>query len=328
MAVYAYGEPKGNQQFVYDSLVKDGISRFLWSWYHDSNLKRLRSVPRDQMTADEQATWSKGHRLLDFRVGDWVLHKNVPEWGQITAARLSSEYFYQAEMPAQHPDGRQCFHVDKVFTFARGDGRVHPLFRAKLNVMGAMYQIRDEKEFYESLIALGYKPDDIDKKRLEELDATTDGDANHFKRELNEVFSDLTDVIQRNHPGKKLEGFLAEVFRKIPGVLEVKENGSGWKSDFGADLLVKSKKGLDVIQVKSYVGEVYDTHCVVQLEDAINHYNATRGIIITTGESTLALTTEIKKLAEKMRKQNVEVRLMSGGNVAKFVCKNAFDLLI
>ena len=80
MAVYAYGEPKGNQQFVYDSLVKDGISRFLWSWYHDSNLKRLRSVPRDQMTADEQATWSKGHRLLDFCVGDWVLHKNVPEW--------------------------------------------------------------------------------------------------------------------------------------------------------------------------------------------------------------------------------------------------------
>ena len=244
------------------------------------------------------------------------------------SARLSSEYFYQAEMPAQHQDGRQCFHVDKVFTFARGDGRLHQLFYAKLNVRGAWHQIRDEKEFYESLIAVGYKPDDIDKKRLEELDAATDGDANHFKRELNEVFSDLTGVIQRNHPGKKLEGFLAEVFRKIPAVIEVKENGSGWKSDFGADLLVKSKKGLDVVQIKSYVGEVNSTNAVAQLEMAINHYNATRGIIITTGESTPALTAEVKKLAEKMRKQNVDVRLMSGSNVAKFVCKNAFDLLI
>ena len=233
------------------------------------------------------------------------------------SARLSSEYFYQAEMPAQHQDGRQCFHVDKVFTFARGDGRLHPLFYAKLNVRGAWHQIRDEKEFYESLIAVGYKPDDIDKKRLEELDAATDGDANHFKRELNEVFSDLTGVIHRNHPSKKLEGFLAEVFRKIPAVIEVKENGSGWKSDFGADLLVKSKNGLDVIQVKSCVGEVNSTTAVAQLEMAINHYNATRGIIITTGESTPALTAEVKKLAEKMRKQNVDVCLMSGSNVAR-----------
>ena len=96
MAIYAYGDPQdGARKFVYDSLVNDKISRFLWSWYHDCDLNRLARVPRNNMTADEQISWSKGHRLLEFRPGDWVIHKNVPEWGQCTVARLSSEYFYQ-----------------------------------------------------------------------------------------------------------------------------------------------------------------------------------------------------------------------------------------
>ncbi|MBQ3726352.1 MAG: restriction endonuclease [Selenomonadaceae bacterium] len=332
MAVYAYGDPdpegrSGNRKFVYDSLVNDKISRFLWSWYHDSNLNRLKNIPRDEMTADEKATWSKGHRLLDFRPGDWVLHKNVPQWGQVTAARLSSEYFYQAEMPAQHQDGRQCFHVDKVITFARGDGRLHALFNTKLKVMGAMYQIRDEKEFYESLIAVGYKLDAIDEKRIAGLEVNTDGDADYFKRELNEVFGDLAEVIQRNYPDKKLEGFVAEVFRKIPDVTEVKENGSGWKTDFGADLIVHSKNHLTVVQVKSYVGKVWDTRGVDQLETAIENFNATRGILITTGESTPDLKTAIKKLTDKMSKKNVTVKLIAGSNFAKFVCRYGLDLL-
>ena len=30
------------------------------------------------MTADEKASWKYGRRLLSFKPGDWVLHKNVP----------------------------------------------------------------------------------------------------------------------------------------------------------------------------------------------------------------------------------------------------------
>ena len=30
------------------------------------------------MTADEKSSWKYGRRLLSFKPGDWVLHKNVP----------------------------------------------------------------------------------------------------------------------------------------------------------------------------------------------------------------------------------------------------------
>ena len=74
MAFYAYGDPQeGARQFVYDSLVNDKISRYLWSWYPNCDLNRLAKLSRDNMTADEQTSWSKGHRLLGFRPGDWVI---------------------------------------------------------------------------------------------------------------------------------------------------------------------------------------------------------------------------------------------------------------
>ncbi len=69
MAIYAYGEPKGNQQFVYNSLVKDKVSRFLWNWFDNCDLNRLKN-PEERRTVDERTDWSKGQRLLNFRAGD------------------------------------------------------------------------------------------------------------------------------------------------------------------------------------------------------------------------------------------------------------------
>ena len=388
MAIYAYGEPKGNQQFVYDSLVKDGISRFLWSWYHDSNLKRLRNVPRDQMTADEQATWSKGHRLLDFRVGDWVLHKNVPEWGQITTARLSSEYFYQAEMPAQHQDGRQCFRVDKVFTFTNDyteQGLHKVLYNEIAGKQGALYQVTCDREFYETIIALKvklkdkteFKLDDVDRRNIKACGGVSkkvfdSSWKNHFKREVyellernnllndvakiikrytnpdernraicdlferNGLLGDLTTIIQRSHPRKILEGFVAKVLRKIYPNDTVFENGSGWKSDHGADLIVGNLiDGTSiiyrplVIQVKSYVGEVDAPRCidniVAQLEDAIKYYSANDAILITTGYSTPALEAAIEKLENDM---NTDIDIIAGDDFARLVLRSTgLDLL-
>lgn len=333
MAVYKYGDPDpenqwGNRKFAYDSLINDKISRFFWSWFDDCDLHRLKNIPPEKMSVDEQTAWNKGHRLLDFRRGDWVIHKNVPERGKCTAVRLSGEYFYK-NPPVYQNDGRQCFDVDRIFTFSLKDERVHPLFRSKVNVMGALTRIYDEKEFYESLIALGYKIDETDKKRLAELNVYTENiDENHFKRAVNEILEDLTRVIQNNHPDKELERFLGDVIRKIPGVKEVKNNGFGWGSDHGADLIVKTEKNLIVVQVKSYVGEVWANNCVEQLKEAIEHFKATKGIIITTGQSTPALDSAVKKLAKEMSKKNIEVRLIFGVGFAKFVLKYGLDLLI
>ena len=373
MAIYAYGEPKGNQQFVYDSLVSQNISRFLWSWYHDCNLNRLKDIPWDRMSSDEKESWKHGYRLLSFRPGDWILHKNVPQWGQVTAARLSSEYFYQNPLPAPGKDGRQCFHVNKIFTFNRRDGRVHPdLYRKIANVRGYLYQVYSEKEFYESLAELGYKFDEADYKaavqvgavfaRRESLSVSNLTESKpvevkpivtvtpnvvktasfskdiFLNREANEILSDLTKSIYRNKPDKRLENFLAEVFRRIPGVTEVIENGSGWGTDYGADLIIKYNleriKGVEleeqtwVVQVKSYDGKHNNANGVDQLRTAIEKFDATLAILITTAERTQILETAFNNLADEMSKKNVAVHLIAGVEVAQFVLRYGLDLLI
>lgn len=378
MAVYAYGNPDpeerwGTKKFVYDSLVNQNISRFMWSWFDNCDLNRLKNVPPNRMSPDERESWSHGHRLLDFQPGDWVIHKHVPEYGKMTAARLSSVYFYQAQVP--YGNGRQCFHVDKVFTFDKNDERVYPLFRAKLNVMGAMYRIRDEKEFYESLYELGYKFDDADYEAARAVSAdifpsvtseqpsqtVTDTSSSQtvvkpfvaesiadvtvprtkgsfLEREFKQILGDITTKIQHNHPGKDLEGFLAEVFRRIPGVTGVKENGSGWGPDYGADLIVKYNieriKGVEleeqtwVVQVKSYTDKHDNTNGVDQLRMAIEKFDATLAILVTTGERTQTLETAFNNLADEMSKKKVAVHLIAGVEVAQFVLRYGLDLLI
>ena len=372
MSIYAYGEPKGNQQFVYDSLVNQNISRFLWSYFDNCDLKRLKDVPWDRMSPDEKESWKHGHRLLSFRPGDWVLHKNVPQWGQVTAARLSSEYFYQNPLPAPGKDGRQCFHVDRVFTFDRKDGRVHPNLYRSITARSYLHQVYSDKEFYESLAELGYKFDEADYKAAAQVGAIFSGKESlpvsksteskpievkplvtvtptvaktasfskdiFLNREANEILGDFTKSIYRNKPGKRLENFLAEVFRRIPGVTDVDENGAGGGPDYGADLIVKYNleriKGVEleeqtwVVQVKSYSGEHWDTNAVAQIKTAIEVFNANVGIIITTGERTQALETACDKLSEEMSKKNVSVHLIAGVEVAQFVLRYGLDLLI
>ena len=78
-----------------------------------TNLNRLKNVQWDSMTADEKSSWKYGRRLLSFKPGDWVLHKNVPEYGKVTAARLSSEYFYQNPLPSRVRTGGNALKLTK-----------------------------------------------------------------------------------------------------------------------------------------------------------------------------------------------------------------------
>ena len=164
MKIFAYGEPdEVAKKFIIESL-KEHVSRFCYSWFDDCNLIRLANVPTHQMSADEQEAWLRGKRLLTLQPGDWILHKNVPERGTVTAVRICSEYFYDANPKPLNADGRQdarhCFHVDKIFEFSRD--AVHPTFAKKLKVMGSLYQVKPEKLFYESMQALGMPFDQLD----------------------------------------------------------------------------------------------------------------------------------------------------------------------
>ena len=439
VAIYAYGQPYNygqtntkNVKFIYNSLINEGISRFLYSWYDDCDLRRLEKLRYYQMTADEQATWDHAHKLLQFKIGDWVCHINVPAYNKVTVAQITSEYFYQANLPPNANDGRHCFNVDTVTTFDRNDKRVHNLISRRLKLQGSLWQIDEEAEFFATLAELKNsttlespffkreiqptvdeitkRVDDVPESELLEIlneqfknsafvfnppfnrnkdtlapqifdkeivtqfkamlktrnkkclkIITTENYDEPLKNKMkanclmngilaeiefikiipmeiilrntpdiipDNILDEITKIIQKNFPAKLLENFLAQIFRKIPKITNVKENGIRWGGDFGADLILSYSNGIKgVVQIKSYVGEHWETNAVTQLETAIEKYNADKGILMTTGTKTPNLMQAFDNLDTKMSQRKIKLTLISGKDFAKFIIKHGYDIL-
>ena len=319
MAVYVYGGPKDENlvKFAYDSLVKDGISRFFWSYEERFDLDRLTHKAWAELDDEEYEARAKSEFLLNIRPGDYVIHVNVPEWGEVTAGRVTEGYFFQKELPAGHKDGRHCLKVEDVFTFNRNDSRVHPMVSRRLKLRGAHWQMYCENEFFDSLAR---------------VKSSSDNTASFMDKELHSVFSSFAETIQRNHPGKSLEGFIAKVFRNVPGVIDVKENGSGFKSDHGADLIVRYNNGIAdfgseeimVVQIKSYEGEIWNTEAADQIQTALSYFGASSGAVITTAKSTPAIEEAIASAEQEADKP---IYLMACEDLARFVLTYGMDLL-
>ncbi len=322
--VYAFNKP-GDEiiPFVYDSLTKDHISRYMYSWIPDCDLNRLKDVSWQEMSKHERDCWSHAHRLLDFKKGDWILHINVPEYGKVTAGRIVGEYTYQENLPSPWTDGRYTFAVEDVFTFDRNDPRVHPYLSSRLKLQHSLWQIYCVDEFERSL------------KLLREETTQEVSEKFHLEQETGELLQGFTKRLQANNPGKRLEHLMAEIFRNIPGVTDVKENGSGWGTDYGADLIVTYKAGVVseleseqnlVVQIKSYEGDHWNTEAIGQLKTAIGKFEASMGLIITTGNRTEALEKAFAELSKEL--EGTPIYLMAGSEVAKFVMKYGIDVLL
>lgn len=126
---------------------------------------------------------------------------------------------------------------------------------------------------------------------------------------------------------------MADVFRVIPGVVEVLENGSpGWRTDHGADLIIDMVTSLGtlefeqriVVQVKSYSGRHEQLDAVGQVESGIKEFEATAGLIVTTAERTEALEERIAEVSQDIDRP---IELLAGDEVAKFVLRHAPDKL-
>ena len=93
-----------------------------------------------------------------------------------------------------------------------------------------------------------------------------------------------------------MEYLICKLFKNVPNVVETYVNGSGWGTDFGADVVVKYTSCLGilnlqheetlVIKVKSYEGEHWNTNFVNQIKTAMEKFKAHCGLIITTAKST------------------------------------------
>ncbi len=326
MTIWAFNQPAEEYiEFVRDS-VRSGVSRFGWSWFEEADLNTLKHKKWEEMSKDEQEVWSKSAFLLDVAEDDWIVHINIPEWGKCTAAKVIKPYYF--EKKAIKEDFRHCVGVnlESVTEFDRNDQNVHPLLSRKLKLRGRFWRIYCEKEFFQSL------------KNLKEnaIDIGSESKGTFFlKTELSEPLKQITELIHKNHDGKNLEKFMADVFREVPFVENVIENGFGWGTDYGADLIVEYRSGLPinglekiekiVVQIKSYEGEHWETHAVEQIEEAINQYEANAGMLITTAEKTVPLQEAIDRLASKIEKP---IALLAGEDIARFVLKYYGDELL
>lgn len=327
MAIWAFNLP-GNQyvDFIKKSL-EQGISRFGWGYIDSADLRKLSLKHWSEMTEHEMKIFKKASFLRNIKKGDWIVHINIPKMGRVTAGQVIEEYNFE-EQNNEISDFRHFFKLDlkTIVEFNRNNQNVHPLISRKLKLRGRYWRIYTEKEFFESLDNL--------KNNVVAIEGNSSIGLYYFKTELEAILKSISTSIHNTHPEKKLEPFLATIFRNVPNVTDVKVNGSGWGTDYGADIIVKYNTGIElldlmkeetlVVQVKSYEGKHIKLDAVSQIKTAIQTFEASYGIIITTAESSENIEIEIEKVENEI---NVPIRLIAGVDVAKFVLKYGADQL-
>ncbi len=296
--------------------VKNGKSRFGWS-------------QRDEHNLNLKENWTDWHSkqlfLLQIKKGDWIVHINTPVWGKCITAQVMSEYDFDDGLEFDWgSDFRHCFDidVDTIVEFDRKDKNILP--SVNLYPRQRYHRIYAVNDFLKSIDNL--------KHNKVNLSAGESKEEYHLKEKTDKYLKEITGLIHEMHKSKSLERFLAKVFRKVPGVIDVNENGFGWGTDYGADLIVTMRLSIGnlefenkiVVQVKSFEGEHYDLEAIEQVKTGIEKYDATAGMIITTAQRTEVLEEKIQKISNEI---GCPIDLLSGEDVAIFVIKNAIDLL-
>lgn len=329
MAIYAFNDPNDKSKvFVGKSLTEQCVSRFGWSWFETANLHHLKKCSWEEMSDEEILVWNKTNFLFGIKKGDWIVHINVPYWGSCILAQVESEYYFDPNETEIH-DFRHCLKInpDTIIQFERNDEEIHPIISRKLKLRGRYWRIYNEKEFFESIENL---------KNGTKINKAGESKGIHYlKKEINPFLVEITKRIQRTHPEKNLEYLICDLMKNVPNVTEAYVNGSGWGTDYGADVIVKYNSGLGllnlqkqetlVIQVKSYEGIHYDIHSVNQIETAIEKFGADSGLLITTANKSDELEKAIEELSNKTNKP---IALMAGEDVAKFILKFENGMLL
>ena len=320
--VWAFNKPDTEEKvrLLYES-VGEGKSRFGWSSKNNHNLKI------DQEN-NWKNNWTEEHPrqlfLLSIKPGHWIVHIHMPSDGKCVAARVVSEYgFDEGINTSDGQDFRHFFQIDveSIVEFERSSKKVHSA--VNLTPMQRYHQVYAVEEFMESIEAI---------KDDKEIKIEGSRERHDLLNESDKILEQIPCLIHRTHRGKKLESFLAEVIRKIPGVSDVKENGSSGRTEHGADLIVTTSmsvgrleiKNTIVVQVKSYRGDVSDTKAVDQIKRAIDHYKASAGMIITTGERTETLGNAVANAGKEL---GCYIDLLAGKELAQFVIRYAPDQL-
>ncbi len=306
--------------------LESGEGRFGWSDEKTADLyllkDRVESKGWNDLSGKEKACYQIF--LLDLQAGDYVVYINIPEWGKCTLAKVNGPYKWRYE----DKDFNHRFPVDpdSIQVFDRNDKHVHPALSARLKLQRRWWRIYLEKEFAELLSSLN--SGDVEETR------TPAHNLKFLSKEIQPLLAEITNRIHHTHPNTDLEILMGEVFKEVPGVVDVQKKGGA--GDHGADLLVKYKYGLPVVgleqdhvlvvQVKSFEGEHFATQAVDDIRRAFEHYpQAKMGLIVSTASSsTEQLDAELNKLVVDEGK---DVALLVGSELSVFILRYGAKLL-
>ena len=309
---------------TYDFLQK-GVGRFGWSGVETADLRTLQSrIDAGNSLTDKE--WDCYHPfLLSIEKNDYVVYINIPEWGKCTLARVTDPYFWSYE----DNDFNHRFSIDpeSVLVFDRNDSIVHPQLSRKLKLQGRWWRIYDLRKEFELLV-------DSLKRGEDGQPRTMETSLHWFKKDIQSDLKSITKKIQRAYPGSDLEKPIAEIFRNVPGVKEVKEQGGA--GERGADLRVIfewevpilgiQEQRTCVVQVKAFEGEMWETRAVDQIREALQYWDADMGVIVSTASSgSEALDNALDKLREE--EKGKPVYLLIGEDVAAFLLRFGSQLL-
>ena len=317
MTVWAFNkvDEEVARQSVYES-VKAGKSRFGWSREDANNL-----LLKDNWTDCH----SRQLFLLQVKVGDWIVHVNTPTYGNCVAAQVVSTYnFDDGLVNWEIRDFRHYFDIDteSIVEFHRHDKNVLP--SVNLAPRQRYHRVYQVDAFLKSI-------DNLKTNAVELADNETREEF-HLRAKNEDLLAKVIDQVHEMHRGSNLERYLAKVFRNIPGVIDVNENGFGWGTDHGADLIITMASTLSniefenriIVQIKSFGGSICDPSAVDQVKRGIEKYDGTAGIIMTTAKATEELEDKIHKVSEEIGKP---IDLIAHTDLAKFIIKHAAELL-
>lgn len=313
MTIWAFLAPReaAKRLAIYDSLRNEGKSRFGWSTEDANNLTL------------ERNHWTDANReqmfLLKIEQGDWIVHVNVPKHNRCVAAKVLSGYNFDDGLRfSDHTDLRHCFEIaiTELVEFGRRDPAVVP--SVNLDPWRRFHRVKATVDFHRT------------------LDNVRTGKTANLWSETGPILDKLTKLIHDYNRSKKLEAFLARVFRRMPGVTDVEEPGQAGGSDYGTDLIVHYKipplpNAILIVQVKSYKDSHTSTHAIEQIKTGISKYRlppevgGTAGLIVTTADEIDPRVLEAIEAAKKSL--GVPIELLASDDVAKFVIRYAPDEL-
>jgi hypothetical protein len=327
MTIWAIKNPDEQEHidFVASSL-RQGMSRFGWSYANNCNLAQLDNMSWDEMNDDQAECYRKANFLLQVEPGDWIVHINVPSYGQCISAQVVGAYSFDST-PNPVNDFRHTLQIDPatLVGFDRNDPNVLPAISNRLKLPGRYWRIGHLDDFQQTLTNLA--------SGAVVLAPEQRAETYHLRQEMQPILADITAKVQKNNPKGKLEEFMAEVLRQVPGVTAVEENGKykGWGTDNGADLIVHYEAGIPslgvlrpaklVVQVKSYTATHESTEAIDQIEEALRHFQAETALIISTGQPSEGFRQAFEAATTRLADEGKLVSLISGNDVARLVLK-------